>query len=172
MPVMTKAAYARHKGVKPPTLTGHIKKGLIPVRSDGKIDSEAADRAWAQNVAPRKGGPGSPPVPPAAGSPSNLAQASTALKAFEAQIKKLKLEQMAGRLVDRSQVEKNIFAWGRHIRDAWTAWPARISAQVAADITHQYEQSGQIDQRFINIILEKYVHEHLTELSETPFPEI
>lgn len=71
---------------------------------------------------------------------------------------RLKVQQLRGELVDRKTAESQAFAAGRLERDAWMAWPARVAAQMAADL--------RLDSREVHTVLEQYVHEHLAELSE------
>ena len=175
-----KSEFARLMGVVPSAVTKAIKTGRIEEEPDGTIDPDKAARQWRASSQPRKGGkasrkrPAAPVAPStAAGSPpSTLAQANAAVKAYEAQIKRLKLQQMAGVLVNRERAERLAFAWARQIRDAWIAWGARVAAHMAADVQHQLEQVGEVDQRFFNILIDKYVHEHLVELADGPPPVV
>lgn len=170
MSIMSKADYARHRRVARSTITRHVQKGLLPELPDGRIDSVEADLAWEENIAPRRGGPGKAGAPPAVRPTAALLRATTAIKVYEAQMQQLKLLQMTGELVRRKRVERAAFAWARAIRDAWTAWPARIAPRFSADVLQQLEQGRAVDQRFVNVLLEKYVHEHLIDLSDAPPP--
>ena len=75
---------------------------------------------------------------------------------------RLRLLQMQGRLVERDKAEAFTYQLARQERDAWLAWPARISGQFAADLM----ALEPMDQRGVHALLERYVHAHLEELGD------
>jgi hypothetical protein len=87
-----------------------------------------------------------------------LTDARKAKTIQDTHLTRLKVQQLRGELVDRKTAESQAFAAGRLERDAWMAWPARVAAQMAADL--------RLDSREVHTVLEQYVHEHLAELSE------
>jgi hypothetical protein len=68
-----------------------------------------------------------------------------------------------GKLVDRDAAEAAFFDEARAIRDAWLAWPARVSIEMAAEL--------KVDARTLTQVLATYVQQHLAELGEPQQPE-
>ena len=164
-------AYARHRGVSDTAVHKAIRAGRITPEADGTIDPDRADRDWARNSeTPRAGTtrraetvavrePASEAATPtfAAGGTS-LLQARTVNEVVKAQTNKVRLAQLKGDLVDRSQAIAHVFRLARTERDAWLNWPARISAQMAAKL--------EIDAHELHVALESAVRDHLIELGE------
>jgi len=171
-------AYARHRGVSHVAVKKAIDTGRISPLSDGTIDPETADREWAQNTTtPRskaatenavKSPKPSPavmrtqePAEPFVGTPStstSLVQARTANEVVKAQTNKIRLAQLKGELVDRSQAVAHVFKLARAERDAWLNWPARVSSQMAAELG--------VDPHLMHVTLESVVRDHLKELGD------
>ncbi len=170
-------AYARHRGVSHVAVKKAIDSGRITPEPDGTIEPNRADLEWAQNtVSARK--PATPKATPAAAEPSraratepaepaapvlstggtSLLQARTVNEVVKAQTNKVRLAQLKGDLVDRSQAIAHVFRLARTERDAWLNWPARISAQMAAKL--------EIDAHELHVALESAVRDHLIELGE------
>lgn len=171
-------AYARHRGVSHVAVKKAIDTGRITPELDGTIEPNRADLEWAQNtVSARK--PATPKFEPAsAAEPSrtrrlepaepaapvlstggtSLLQARTVNEVVKAQTNKVRLAQLKGDLVDRSQAIAHVFRLARTERDAWLNWPARISAQLAARL--------EVDAHELHVTLESAVREHLIELGE------
>jgi hypothetical protein len=63
-----------------------------------------------------------------------LLNARTASEVIKAQLGKVRLSQMKGDLVDRSQAIAHVFALARAERDALLNWPAQIAAELAAEL--------------------------------------
>ena len=170
-------AYARHRGVSDAAVRKAIAAGRITPEADGTIDAERVDREWARNSdAPRNGtatravkvavqessgatgdGQAASLATSAAGGTS-LLQARTVNEVVKAQTNKVRLAQLKGDLVDRSQAIAHVFRLARTERDAWLNWPARISAQMAAKL--------EIDAHELHVALESAVRDHLIELGE------
>lgn len=68
-----------------------------------------------------------------------------------------------GKLVDRGEAEAAFFDEARAIRDAWLAWPARVSIEMAAEL--------KVDARTLTQVLATHVNQHLAELGEPQQPE-
>ncbi len=153
---MTKAEYARHRGVKPPYIYQLIKQGKIILEYDGRIDPVKADAALGpikhqlielpmrQQGKEPKLKPRSIPVEISLSEGIEISAAkilaSTTL--FEAQqykeiynalTKKLEYEKLDGSLLFREEVEKSVFETGRQIRDMLQAIPDRIAPLVASE---------------------------------------
>jgi hypothetical protein len=172
---MSIRAYGRHRGVSDAAVRKAIKAGRIQLELDGTIDAGKADAAWQINTdAAQQRGPAQvKPVPDAAldavrdtlkenGAPSSggttYMQARTANEVLKAQTNRVRLQKLKGELIDRSKVMGHVFKLGRQERDAWLNWPARISAQMAADLA--------VDGHTMHVTLERYVRQHLSELAE------
>ena len=169
-------AYARHRGVSHVAVKKAIDTGRITPEADGTIEPNRADLEWAQNtVAARKPvaaktaspaaeaiRPASAPVEPVAPTLSaggtSLLQARTVNEVVKAQTNKVRLAQLKGDLVDRSQAIAHVFRLARTERDAWLNWPARVSAEMAAKL--------EVDAHELHVALESAVRDHLIELGE------
>jgi hypothetical protein len=164
-------AYARHRGVTDSAVRKAIETGRITPEMDGTIDPERSDRDWARNTenlrvgtqkraaqvkAPDLNGSGEN-VSATAGSAS-LLQARTVNEVVKAQTNKVRLARLKGELVDRSQAMAHVFKLARTERDAWLNWPARVSAEMAAQLG--------VDGHLLHCALEDAVHEHLQELGD------
>jgi hypothetical protein len=113
-------------------------------------------------------GPPEGDAPPAGAGPEAMAawlgnqhaliQARTALLLTEAQLRRLRLEERRGALLDRQTTLAKIFTTFRAYRDAWLAWPARVGPEIAAE--------HGIDQTRLMITLEKHVRRQLDELAD------
>ena len=71
---------------------------------------------------------------------------------------KVRLARLKGELVDRPQAIAHVFQLARTERDAWLNWPARISAQLAAELG--------VDAHALHVALENAVRAHLQELGD------
>ena len=69
-----------------------------------------------------------------------------------------RLQEKKGQLINKDMVKTQVFRLGRQFRDAWGNWPARVSAQMAAEL--------QVDEHVLHMTLERYVREHLDELGD------
>lgn len=95
---------------------------------------------------------------PGAGGEVSFLRARMANEVLKAQTAKVKLAKMKGELVDRARSTTLVFDLARRERDAWQNWPARVAANMAADLgvdAHQMEQ-----------VLDKYLRQHLADLAE------
>lgn len=172
-------AYAKHRGLSHTSVRKALDSGRIQVETDGSIDPKKADAAWTANTTPAHKRlnlpPKTMPVPEAAvgavretlkehGEPVSptgqmtFLQARTANEVLKAQERRIRLQKLKGELVDRAKAMALVFRLARQERDSWLNWPARISAVMAADIG--------VDADTMHTTLEKFVRDHLTELSE------
>jgi hypothetical protein len=170
-------AYGRHRGVSDTAVRKAIASGRINAEADGTINPARADAEWAASTR----APDPPLAVPArqartraataveddmagmapAGTKSGsntYAQARTANEVLKAQHHKLRIAQLKGELIDRSQAMTQVFALARAERDAWLNWPARISSMLAAELG--------LDPHTMHVALEREVRQHLTELAE------
>lgn len=171
-------AYGRHRGVSDTAVRKAIAAGRITAEADGTIDAARADADWTASTrtpderlsatgrpARARAATGTGAGDVAAGAPTSTpgggntyAQARTANEVLKAQHHKLRIAQLKGELIDRSQVMAQVFALARAERDAWLNWPARISSMLAAELN--------IDPHVMHVALERGVRQHLAELGD------
>jgi hypothetical protein len=169
-------AYARHRGVSHVAVKKAIDTGRITPEADGTIEPNRADLEWAQNTLRRASLPLQKHLRRQRSQLARqvlrlnlshhhsllagprLLQARTVNEVVKAQTNKVRLAQLKGDLVDRSQAIAHVFRLARTERDAWLNWPARISAEMAAKL--------EVDAHGLHVALESAVRDHLIELGE------
>lgn len=159
-------AYARHRGVSDTAVHKAIRSGRITPEADGTIDAARADEEWAKNTEAIRPGTRQRAVTAKAsadgdapsGGSTSLLQARTVNEVVKAQTNKLRLARLKGELVDRNQAIAQVFKLARTERDAWLNWPARVSAQMAAELG--------VDPHQLHVALEAAVRQHLMELGD------
>jgi hypothetical protein len=174
---MSQRAYAKARGLSPEGVRKRTTGCGGPIPTHGrakKIDSEEADRLWMATMHPggastsRFRGPSQPetddltraaPPPPGAsfGGLEALTQARVAVLLVEAGLRRLRLEERRGQLVDRQVTLGKFFQVVRSMRDAWLAWPSRVGPELAADLG--------LDATQVMIALEPLVRRTLDELA-------
>lgn len=143
---MTQAAYARARGIAPPTVLAAIKTGRLvnslskDERGRLRIDPVLADVEWAANT---QGGKKPAPQPWASGAdlPIDAADynASRAKKeSYLAELARLEYEEKNGTLVQAEAIRKEAFGIARQVRDGLINIPDRVAAELAA-MTDQFE---------------------------------
>lgn len=88
----------------------------------------------------------------------SFVKAKMANEVLKAQTAKVRLQKMKGELVDRPKAESDVFALGRRERDAWINWPARVAANMAAELG--------IEAHTLEVTLDRYLRLHLADLAE------
>ncbi|SRR5579885_970514 len=165
---LSRRAYARHRGVAETAVRKAIASGRIPLEPDGTIDPAKADAAWAARTDPAQRRPRAaraqaPPINDevanaAPGGATNYARVRTVGEALKAEERRIKLDVLKGKLVDRARAIATVFGLARRERDAWVQWPARVAALMAAEL--------RVDPHQMETVLESYVRRHLAELSD------
>lgn len=171
-------AYARQRGVSHVAVLRAAKAGRIPTEPDGTIDPAKADAAWERSTEPGRA-ESQPerkarrPISEAAvgsvretlkeqGLPASssvtFVQARTAHEIAKAHLARLRLQRLRGELVERAQATALVFRLAREERDAWSNWPARIAALMAAELGSEPHA--------LQSLLESHVRAHLAELAE------
>lgn len=95
---------------------------------------------------------------PGKGGETTFLRARMANEVLKAQTQRVRLQKMKGEVVDRARATALVFDLARRERDAWLNWPARVAANMAADLgvePHAMEQ-----------VLDRYLREHLADLAE------
>ena len=172
-------------GVSETAVRKALAAGRISKDADGGFDIARVKRQWAVNTdaaqqrPAAKAGPTLRPVPAAAlasvretlkesgdphvaeplaaGGPSFL-QARTANEVLKAQERKLRLQRLKGELIDRARATAQVFTLARQERDAWVQWPARVAADLAAELG--------LETHTVQTALEAAVKAHLAELAD------
>ncbi|MFL0805540.1 MAG: elements of external origin [Agarilytica sp.] len=146
--------YAVHRGTSEGAVRKALRSGRISLEADGLIDPKKADAQWSANTDPSKirmKTPKKKKVPREAieaveetlsessfnskGSPEDAYQrAKTALEIIKVKIGKIELRVLKGELIEKKSAEDQVFQAARTERDAWLNWPARISAEWAAEL--------------------------------------
>lgn len=160
--VVTKAAFAKARGIHPSRVSQWVAAGL-PVRADGKIDAKAGEAWIAANLdhGRRNGWQGDDGQEP--DNRPTLADARRTREQLRAERERLALDRDRGDLVPRADVRRFLEARGRFDRDSHLSWCARIAARMSADFG--------LDAGKVHAFLEAEMRAHLRELSETPIPE-
>ena len=155
-----------------------LASGRIGLEPDGTIDPVKADAAWALQTDPALQRPAPAPPPPrpvpraaleaveeaAAEAPGggggevSFLRARMANEVLKAQTQRVRLGRMKGELVDRARATELVFSLARRERDAWIAWPARVAANMAAELG--------VDPHAMEQVLDRYLRAHLAELAE------
>jgi len=132
---MSITEYAAYRGCNPETVRNAILAGRILRNADGSIDPAIADRQWAETTREHLSSkPRTQPTGATEPLPGMLYSDARALKeVYEAQRRRLELQQRSGELVKRADVERAAFTRFRNIRDACFNIPARLSALLAAE---------------------------------------
>ena len=167
---MSRRAYATHRGCSDTAVRKAIKDGRISIEPDGSIDPVKADAAWADNTdasQQRKETPEPRDIPSSAPAASSdvgfgenitIAKVQVAEKLAKTQMVRLRVAKMKGELVDRRKAEASVFDLARRERDAWINWPARVAANMAADLD--------IEPHAMEQVLTRYLRTHLADLAE------
>ena len=160
-------AYARQRGVSDAAVRKAIKAGRVTPLADGTIDAARADRQWAGNTDQVKQRPVANEAIQAVRETvadasstggTTFLQARTANEVLKAQTSKVRLAKLKSEVVDRAQAIAHVYKLARTERDAWLNWPARVSAQLAAEMN--------VDSHALHVAMEREVRKHLEELGQ------
>lgn len=111
---------------------------------------ETLREAGAEPAAPEPGAEG--------GGEVSFLRARMANEVLKAQTAKVRLQKMKGELVDRARASAMVYDLARRERDAWLNWPARVAANMAAEIG--------VDAHQMETVLDRYLRQHLLEMAE------
>jgi len=95
---------------------------------------------------------------PEAGGQMSFMRARMANEVLKAQLQKERLKRERAEVVDRAKATALVFDLARKERDAWIGWPARVAANMAAELgveAHGLEQ-----------VLDRYLRDHLAIMAE------
>lgn len=142
--LLTKAAYARHRGCDEKSVRKAIAEGRITL-IDGKIDPAVADIQWMQNTRARVNKrsvpapnsedcltPGLARASLSSAGDSGYSEARARRERAEADEAEMRTAKMRGAMVMREDVDRAMFEIGREIRDRLIACSKRVGAEVAS----------------------------------------
>ena len=151
-------------GVARQSINELVKRGVIPIDADGLIDVELAKAALMARVHPgaktlaASAPPAAPPATPADAYESQDNEAGTSYhaaktlrEAAEAQIARLKLAEMRGEVVKKTEVDRAAFDAARALRDGLTNCSRRLGATVAV-LTTPDECAAAIEREHRNLL--------------------
>lgn len=151
--VASQRELARRLGISHTALQKAARSGRIAPEPDGRWDVEKVRARLASTADPaRKTATMAPPPPslpprpaakplpvgaatidpPAGGSSYHTAR--TANEVLKAQERKLRLEERKGQLVDKARALLLVHRLAKEERDAILGWPARVAAEMAAEL--------------------------------------
>lgn len=149
MPLMTVSQYARHRGVSHQAVSKAVAERRIKKDRNGKIDSDAADRAWALRTNPAQAAthvlPPAPRAVPSTPMPSGTEQYSVVEKLdiktkmahlrekeARAEMAEKDLAKLKGLLMSKPEVDEYIAFFSQMVRDHMMAVPDRLAPALAA----------------------------------------
>lgn len=140
--LMTKAEFAKHRGVSKPYITKLAKNGVLVMRG-GKVDVRATDLVLDDrpvddvDASPAQVAPATPQPRPAgeslAQAGASFGQARTIEMVFRAKLRRLEFETKQGRLIEAEAVRKTIIDAARALRDGILGLPDRLATVLAAE---------------------------------------
>jgi hypothetical protein len=172
--VASQREVARRLGISHTALQKAQRAGRIAPEADGAWDIEKVRARLADSSDPvRKTAtlvqptpvpsrPAAPPpvaaMPPAADPLPRAAQntfhdARTANEVLKAQERRLRLDERKGKLVDKARALLLVHRLAKEERDAILAWPARVAAEMAAELG--------VDAHRLQTMMDTRVREHL-----------
>jgi hypothetical protein len=164
-PVSSQREAARRLGLSHTALQKAMRAGRIAPEPDGGWDVEKVRARLAASSDPtRKTAAMAPPQPQATRPPSAMDSlpaangfhsARTANEVLKAQERKLRLEERRGQLVDRARALLLVHRLAKEERDAILAWPARVAAEMAAELG--------VDAHRLQTLMDARLRQHLAE---------
>jgi hypothetical protein len=171
--VASQRELARRLGVSHTALQKAQRAGRIAPEADGAWDvakvrarlAESSDpvrkTATLASPPPAASRPATPPpvaAPPAADALPRAAQntfhdARTANEVLKAQERRLRLDERRGKLVDKARALMLVHRLAKEERDAILAWPARVAAEIAAELG--------VDAHRLQTMMDQRLREHL-----------
>jgi hypothetical protein len=165
--VASQREVARRLGVSHTALQKAQRAGRIAPEADGAWDVEKVRARLAESSDPvRKTAALVQPAPvmrPASPSPiadplpraaqSTFHDARTANEVLKAQERRLRLDERKGKLVDKARALLLVHRLAKEERDAILAWPARVAAEMAAELG--------VDAHRLQTMMDTRLREHL-----------
>ncbi len=149
---------AKQRGLHAQALGVETAAGTARARGDTKPVPRSAIEAVSETLREAGAEPGGPDVPGEGGGEVSFLRARMANEVLKAQTAKVRLQKMKGELVDRVRASAMVYDLARRERDAWLNWPARVAANMAAEIG--------VDAHRMETVLDQYLRSHLLEMAE------
>lgn len=133
---ISKAELARRLGVTPGAISRALREGRIEAGPDGLVDAAGATAQWLANRRRRPRMPAqaaSAPDPAAPGAPGDYWTAKTQREQAEAAMASLRARELAGELVRRVEIERELAAKIITLREHLQSMADRLAALVAAE---------------------------------------
>jgi hypothetical protein len=124
MALLTQAAYARYRRCSKMAVTHAVQRGQIRLTSEGKVDTETADRAWHLDCEPDAEVIVSPDAK------MSFDEATRRKVAAQAQLAELQLAEEQGRLLDAAEVLRGWQAIILTTRASLRNMPSRLAADM------------------------------------------
>lgn len=170
--VASQREVARRLGVSHTALQKAQRAGRIAPEADGAWDVETVRARLAESSDPTRKTAGfgtsvaQPPAPmarPAAPAAEPLPRAAqntfhdarTANEVLKAQERRLRLDERKGKLVDKARALLLVHRLAKEERDAILAWPARVAAEMAAELG--------VDIHRLQTMMDTRLRQHLAE---------
>ena len=155
--LLTRKAFAAERGVSLSYVARLAREGVLPVRAGNKLDADECNAILDATTDASKANDGNRNgAPPKAAPPGGLVEAKTVHETYRARLAKLRFEEAEGKLVDKAQVEREAYAEGRAVREAFGGLGARLRDKLA----------GEDDPVAIQQAIDAEVTRILTELAE------
>lgn len=179
--VASQREVARRLGISHTALQKAQRAGRIAPEADGSWDIDKVRARLADSSDPTRktatlasaGPPAMPPAPrppaeaslparPAVAAPDPLPRATqntfhdarTANEVLKAQERRLRLDERKGKLVDKARALLLVHRLAKEERDAILAWPARVAAEMAAELG--------VDVHRLQTMMDTRLREHLS----------
>ena len=161
---MSKAAYARHRGVSREYIHKLDKQGRLPKTPDGKrVDVASADvaldaianPAFADKAANGRGEATLPTGDAAQGAAQTYGEARAERERLKARREALELQRLQGLLVDREAVRNDVAAASTALRDQLLHLPGKLAPGLAGETDRNRVQA--LLNRELRHILDEFV---------------
>lgn len=147
--VLSRAAYARHRGIDPSLITRWAKRGRLVLTDDGKVDVAASDAKLEATRDPRR--IGEVRSRPERGGEDPLREARIRTERAQAARQELDLAERQGKLIRLDVAKRAAAEAATAINAAISSMPARTAAAIAAAL--------QVDVRPVMSLLDEQADE-------------
>lgn len=159
---MSIRGYARHRNCSPSSVMKALATGRITKQPDGTIDPEQADLEWAANTRQPATVTHTWPdgVPP-------LEKSRAEREHYRAKIIELELGVREGRLLDATEISRQVFTQARETRDRLQQIPRTLAPDIVAAVVADPGNTATVE-----TLLERAFGEALAGLGATDFSAV
>jgi len=129
---VSQSDFARRMGVNLSTVKKALASGRIQKRKDGKIDWSVQSKLWKENADHSKYR--GDEEDQNGGGRSALANVRLARETYNAQLKKIEIDRLSSKLIERDPTREAIFNYTRGIRDGVLRIPGRVASRLTAEL--------------------------------------